>query len=77
MAVRRYGAPADDLIRFVAAAGLDPRGWDGWPICVDVYELWVTAWAIGVRDRNAAWAAEAASRVATLRDDSDATWRLH
>ena len=66
VAVRRYGAPADDLDRFVAATGLDPRAWAGWSICLDVYELWVTAWAVGVRDRNASWAAEAASRVATL-----------
>ena len=46
-------------------------------MCLDVYELWVTAWAVGVRDRDAAWATEAATRVATLRDGSDATWRLH
>ena len=77
VAVGRYGAPADDLTRFVAAAGLDPRGWDGWPICVDVYELWVTAWAVGVRDRDPAWAQEAATRVATLRDGVAATWCLH
>ena len=59
VAVRRYGAPADDLDRFVAATGLDPRAWTGWPVCLDVYELWVTAWAVGVRDRDAAWATEA------------------
>ena len=76
-AVRRYGAPTDDLDRFLAAAGLDPMGWDGWPVCVDVYELWVTAWAVGVRDRDAAWADEAATRVATLRDGAGPTWRLH
>ena len=77
VAVRRYGAPAEDLDRFVAASGLDPRAWTGWSVCLDVYELWVTAWAVGVRDRDAAWATEAATRVATLRDGSDTTWRLH
>ena len=31
----------------LAALGRDPREWSGFRTCVSVYELWVTAWAVG------------------------------
>jgi hypothetical protein len=76
VAVRRYGAPAEDLQRFLAAAGSGTPRWDGFETLVDVYELWVTAWAVSVADRRAEWAGEAARRVATLRDGIGSLWRL-
>lgn len=76
VAVRRYGATTDGLDRFLEAAGSDPRDWPGFGALVDVFELWVTAWAVSVADRRDDWAAEADLRVATLRDGVDRTWRL-
>lgn len=76
VAQRRYGASAAEVQRFVSAAGADPRGWSGFEVLVSVYELWVTAWAVSVAHRRPDWAAEAALRVATLRDGSDEPWRL-
>lgn len=76
LAVRRYGHAPDTLETFLEAFGADPRGWSGFATYVAVYELWVTAWAVGVRDQDPSWAAEASRRVATLRDDSDERWVL-
>ncbi|MCU1350900.1 MAG: aminoglycoside phosphotransferase, partial [Acidimicrobiales bacterium] len=76
VAVTRYGADPADLEVLLAAAGLDPRGWSGWATCVAVYELWVTAWAVGAGRRDPELAAEAARRVATLRDGADHRWHL-
>lgn len=76
VASRRYGVPTGDLDVFIRAAAVDPRGWDGFATLVDVYELWVTAWAVSVAHRREEWAAEAALRVATLRDGLERTWRL-
>lgn len=77
--VERYGADPATLTEFLAGFGgpsTDPRGWPGFATFVAVYELWVTAWAVGVRHQQPAWAAESARRVATLRDGVDHTWVL-
>lgn len=74
--VERYGADPASLDGFVAAQGHDPRGWPGFATCLAVYELWVTAWAVGVRDRSPELAAEASVRVGCLRDRSCEPWRL-
>jgi len=76
VAVARYGAPAASLEAFLAAYGRDPRSWPGFATCVDVYELWVTAWAVGVRERSAAAAAEADRRVRCLRTHACEPWHL-
>lgn len=80
VAVRRYGAPSGELDQFLAAAtsGLerDPTARPGFETLVDVYELWVTAWAVSVAHRRSDWADEAARRVATLRDGVAHRWRL-
>lgn len=75
--VERYGADPGTLDAFIEAQGHDPRSWRGFATCLAVYELWVTAWAVGVRDRSAALAAEAAVRVRCLRDQSCEPWHLH
>ena len=76
VAVVRYGADPAGLDSFMVGFGEDPRRWAGFATFVAVYELWVTAWAIGVRHQDSTWAEEAAVRVATLRDGSDQTWTL-
>jgi len=76
VAVTRYGAPSGSLDEFLAARGHDPRGWEGFDLCLAVYELWVTAWAVGVRDRSPQWAAEADRRVESLRDGTPHRWVL-
>jgi hypothetical protein len=76
VAVERYGADHAGLEEFVEAQGLDPRAWAGFGTCVDVYELWVTAWAVGVRDRSPELATEAAIRIRCLRDGSTEEWQL-
>lgn len=76
VAVDRYGAEPATLDAVLAARGHDPRGWPGFATCVAVYELWVTAWAVGVRDRSPALAREAAHRVASLRDGTRERWVL-
>ena len=74
--VERYGADPATLEAFVAAQHHDPRGWAGFATCLAVYELWVTAWAVGVRDRSPELADEAAIRVGCLRDSTCEPWRL-
>lgn len=76
VAVDRYGTAPADLDLFLAGFAADPRTWPGFAVYRSVYELWVTAWAVGVRDRDPDWAAEATRRVATLRDGIGHTWRL-
>lgn len=76
VAVRRYGAPADGLERFLAASGADPRAWPGFAVLVAVSELWVAAWAVSVAHLRADWSAEADLRVASLRDGTEDLWRL-
>lgn len=76
LAVRRYGADPSTFDTFLAAFGADPRGWAGFATFVAVFELWATAWAVGVRSQDPAWAAEAARRVAALRDGVDVAWTL-
>jgi hypothetical protein len=76
VAVERYGAPPSILDEFVEAQALDPRSWPGLRTCVAIYELWTTAWAVGVRHRSPELAAEAATRIRCLRDGSCEPWRL-
>ncbi len=75
--VERYGADPATLDAFLAAQGHDPRSWAGFATCLAVYELWVTAWSVGVRERSPELAAEAAIRVGCLRDQTCEPWRLH
>lgn len=76
VAVARYGADPSTLAGFLAGFGADPSSWAGFETFVAVYELWVTAWAVGVGHQDPAWAAEATRRVATLRDGLDERWTL-
>ena len=75
--VERYGAEGATLDSFLEALGRDPRDWSGFTTCLAVYELWVTAWSVGVRDRSPELAAEAAVRIGCLRDQTCEPWRLH
>lgn len=77
VAVERYGADPSTLDDFLAAQGHDPRAWYGFATCLAVYELWVTAWAVGVRERSPHLAAEAEVRVRCLRDGACEPWHLH
>lgn len=74
--VERYGADPSTLDAFVDAQEHDPRSWPGFATCLAVYELWVTAWAVGVRERSPELAAEAAIRVGCLRDQTCEPWHL-
>ncbi len=76
VAVERYGQPAHTLDEFLTAQEHDPRSWAGFATCLAVYELWVTAWAVGVLHHSADLAAEAATRVRCLRDQTCEPWRL-
>lgn len=76
LAVSRYGMPSDQLDSFLGAYGADPRTWAGFTVLEQVYELWVTAWAVSVAHRRPEWATEAEVRVAALRDGRPGTWRL-
>lgn len=76
VAVDRYGAATTELDAFLQTFGADPRHWSGFATFVSVYELWVTAWAVGVRHQDPTWAEEATRRVATLRDGGSARWTL-
>lgn len=77
VAVERYGADRTDLDSFLHAAGWDPRSHDAFPTCVAVYELWLTAWAVGVRGRSTELRAEAAHRIASLTEGGSHRWKLH
>jgi hypothetical protein len=74
--VDRYGEPPSTLARFLVAQGRDPRDWPGFATCLAIYELWVTAWAVGVRELSPQLAVEAATRVRCLRDGADDPWQL-
>jgi len=76
LAVNRYGGSEADLEQFLSGFGFDPRHWSGFTTYVEVYELWTTAWSVGVRHRDPEWAAEASRRVETLRDGAPHRWRL-
>jgi len=76
VAVKRYGADPSELEQFVEAQQFDPRSWDGFATCIDAYELWVTAWAVGVRERSGELRDEAEIRVSCLRDGLCEPWRL-
>lgn len=76
VAVRRYGDSPSEVDAFLAAFGADPRSWDGFSTFVGLYELWVTAWAVGVRHQDPGWAAEASRRVESLRDGAGHRWTL-
>lgn len=76
VAVERYGAHPSTLDAFLDALGRDPRNWHGFAACVAVYELWVTAWAVGVRHQSPELATEAARRVASLVDHNNEPWHL-
>jgi aminoglycoside phosphotransferase (APT) family kinase protein len=74
VAVRRYGAPAGDFEALLDGYGDDPRSWAGFETFCRVYELWVTAWALGQPDPDVV--AEGARRAATLGDSGGHRWQL-
>jgi aminoglycoside phosphotransferase (APT) family kinase protein len=76
--VRRYGAPMAGYEAFARAYGWDVRTWEGHVALAEVYELWVTAWAVGNRHRSARHAEEAARRLDRWLDPDrpGAPWQL-
>lgn len=76
VAVKRYGADQSVIEQFVEAQKFDPRSWDGFATCIEAYELWVTGWAVGVRERSGELRDEAQTRVRCLRDGSCEPWKL-
>ncbi len=76
VAVRRYGADPLVLDEVVAAYGADPRGWVGFEVLVDTYELWVTAWAVANRTASPGAEHEAEVRLSRWRTGTSPTWSL-
>ena len=76
VAVRRYGADPADLEAFVSGYGADPRGWAGFEVLVDAYELWVTAWAVANRGASAHAEHEAELRLRRWREGTSELWSL-
>lgn len=74
VAVRRYGAPADELETLVGGYGDDPRRWTGFEAFCRMYELWVTAWALSQPDAEAV--AKGVVRAAGLGDRDRRLWQL-
>lgn len=74
VAVRRYGAPAGGFEALLDGYGDDPRRWPGFETFCQVYELWVTAWALGQPDP--ASVAEGVGRAATLGGLGNRRWQL-
>lgn len=69
VAVERYGAPATDLVAFESAYGAElPALARSGPL-VEVYELWVAAWAVANRGIDDLHEAEAERRLARWRPD--------
>lgn len=76
VAVHRYGADPSSLDAFLASWPADPREWAGFAVCCQVYETWVTAWAVSQRARSPAANDEAGVRVAALRGGPSRAWTL-
>ncbi len=78
VAERRYAAAPDDLDAFLEGYGADPRGWAGFEVLVEAYELWVTVWAVANRtgDADADADAEAELRLRYWRTGSSGPWSL-
>ena len=76
VAVRRYGADPSVLDEVVAGYGADPRGWAGFEVLVDTYELWVTAWAVANRTASAGAEREAEVRLERWRTGTSPPWSL-
>lgn len=80
VAVGRYGAPAADLVAFEAAYGAELPALARRGPLVEIYELWVAAWAVANRCIDELHEAEAERRLARWRpgshDASPEPWRL-
>ncbi len=79
VAVSRYGRPRAEVEAFVDGYGADPRSWPGLAVLVEVYELWVTAWAVAHRDRSPTHEREASRRMRRWRAEptaDDGGWTL-
>ncbi len=76
VAERRYAGAAEDLEAFLDGYGADPRGWAGFEVLVEAYELWVTVWAVANRAGNAAADHEAELRLRYWRTGSSGPWSL-
>jgi hypothetical protein len=77
VAVSRYGRPEPDVEAFLEAYGADPRPWPGLAVLVEVYELWVTAWAVAHRERSVRHRREADRRMRRWRGGVPSTpWEL-
>lgn len=70
VAVRRYGAPPTELDAFLDGYGSPLPPAEVLEPLVEVYELWVTAWAVLNRDLDPAHRDEAALRMARWRGAS-------
>jgi aminoglycoside phosphotransferase (APT) family kinase protein len=67
VAVRRYGRPFEEYEAFADAYGWDVREWAGSEVLAEVYELWVTMWAVANRHRSPRHRAEAIRRLQRWR----------
>ena len=76
VAGRRYGLPAAEVDRALRIYGADPRRWSGFDELCQVYELWVTAWALSQRATSGAADVEANRRLERWRTGSSAPWTL-
>jgi thiamine kinase-like enzyme len=76
VAGRRYGDDPVAVDAAFAAYGTDPRTWDGFAVLCDVYELWVTSWAVAHRQASRGADAEARRRMSRWRTGRSAPWTL-
>lgn len=75
-AVHRYGDDGVQLEAFVRGYGDDPRGWAGYELLRDVYELLCAVWAAAYRSRSTVFAREATRRIDSLLGRGDQAWTL-
>ncbi len=68
------GIPCDWCATLVDGYGDDPRGWAGFETLCQVYEVWVTAWALSQPDPDSV--AEGVVRADTLSGHGGRPWQL-
>ena len=76
VSVRRYEESPAELRRFIAGYGVDLSRWSGFERMCEIYELWVTTWAIRCAGISPRIAGEAALRVEGFLGRSEAAWTI-